>query len=395
VDNVASSLGAAGSWEPADTRPEGMRLASMGSKHQFLLCHLTPDWPAVTAGGCCYFHTARSWLLDRLPTLAALDSEFWLVNYTEIDLFITLGRDVPPRPSPRDPTSSPRLTYNPECTGGALTLLADQINKERFTSLVAPYRPKRVILIEYVLAHPDQAALLLLKLESNRTFAHQLFCTDRKIRKLMAELRSTLSAVGALPRRPDDWVDPLPSGNPASGLSAQLQGPKKWRLWPSGWPASSRPTHSFWSRRSRRHVISQQLKSWLCASPASSIAACLEILLGAIASLPLWGHVLMLARVQPTNLAASSPSALPVSVFLRYQHCSGPLALAYHPYGDFRDHSVGALSVPPARAVSLPRLHGRSCVRGAPGAERRLTVSQRLRLRIPLLPAAPRGVLSR
>jgi hypothetical protein len=216
VDNVASSLGGAGSWEPANTRPEGMRLPSMGSKHQFLLCHLTPDWPAVTAGGCRYFHTARSLLLDRLPTLAALDSEFWLVNYTEIDLFITLGRDVPSRPSSRDPTSSPRLTYNPECTGGALTLPADQINKERFTSLVAPYRPKRVILIEYVLAHPDQAALLLLKLESNRTFAHQLFCTDRKIRKLMAELRSTLSAVGALPRRPDDWVDPIPSGKPGA-----------------------------------------------------------------------------------------------------------------------------------------------------------------------------------
>jgi hypothetical protein len=99
-------------------------------------------------------------------TLASLDSEFWLVNYWEIYLFITLGRDVPPHPSPRAPTSSPCLTYNPGCTNGVLSVPADQVDKEKFTSLVAPYRPKGVILIEYVLVHPHQAALLLLRLES-------------------------------------------------------------------------------------------------------------------------------------------------------------------------------------------------------------------------------------
>jgi hypothetical protein len=209
LDDIASSLGAAGLWEPAHTRREGMRLASDGSTHQPLLCLLTPDWPAVTAGGCRYLHTARAWLLDRLMTLASLDSEFWLSNYREIDLFVTLSRDVAPHPSPRDPTTSPRLTYNPGCTDGVLSVLADRVDKETFTSLVAAYRPKRVVLIEYVLVHPDQAALLLLRLKSNRKFAHELFCTDRKIRKLMAELRNTLSTLGALPRRPDDWVDPV------------------------------------------------------------------------------------------------------------------------------------------------------------------------------------------
>jgi hypothetical protein len=148
-------------------------------------------------------------------TFASLDSKFWLVNYQKIDLFITLGRDVAPHPSPRAPTTSPRLTYNPGCTDGVLSVPADRVDKETFTSLVAPYRPKRVVLIEYVLVHPDQTASLLLRLESNGKFAHELFCTDRKIRKLMAELRSTLSTLGALPRRPDDWFDPLPSHNPA------------------------------------------------------------------------------------------------------------------------------------------------------------------------------------
>jgi hypothetical protein len=43
MDDIASSLGAAGLWEPAHTRREGMRLASAGSTHQPLLCLLTPD----------------------------------------------------------------------------------------------------------------------------------------------------------------------------------------------------------------------------------------------------------------------------------------------------------------------------------------------------------------
>jgi hypothetical protein len=147
--------------------------------------------------------------------LASLDSEFWLVNYREIDLFITLGHDVAPQLSPRAPTSSPRLTYNPGCTDSVLSVAVDQVDKEKFTSLVAPYRPKRVILIEYVLVHLDQAALLLLRLESSRKLAHELFCTDPKIRKLLAEFRGTMSAVSALPRSPDDWVDRFPSCNPA------------------------------------------------------------------------------------------------------------------------------------------------------------------------------------
>jgi hypothetical protein len=50
IDDIASSLGAASLWEPAHTRREGMRLASAGSTYQPLLCLLTPDWPAVTAG---------------------------------------------------------------------------------------------------------------------------------------------------------------------------------------------------------------------------------------------------------------------------------------------------------------------------------------------------------
>jgi hypothetical protein len=143
VDNVAASLGAAGPWEPAPTRLEAMRVVTTGSKHQPLMALLTPDWPAVTAGGCRYLHSARSWLRDRLMTFAALNSDFWPPHYTEEDLFITLGCSVP-----HVPTSSFRLTYNPGCTDNVLSLPADQVDKENFTSLVGSYCPKRVILIE-------------------------------------------------------------------------------------------------------------------------------------------------------------------------------------------------------------------------------------------------------
>jgi hypothetical protein len=215
VDDVAASLGAAGPWEPAPTRLEAMRVVTAGSKHQPLMALLMPDWPAVTAGGCRYLHSARSWLRDRLMTFAALDSDFWPPHYTEEDLFITLGRSVAPWPSPRIPTSSFRLTYNPGCTDNVLSLSADQVNKENFTSLVGSYRPKRVILIEYALVYPAEAAKLLLRIEGSKKLASKLFCTDRKTCKLVGELCDTLSsALGALPRRPDDWVDPLPSQNP-------------------------------------------------------------------------------------------------------------------------------------------------------------------------------------
>jgi hypothetical protein len=60
----------------AHTRLEAMRLTTAGSKHQPRLALLTLDWPALTAGGCRYLHTARSWLHDRLMTVTAINSDF-------------------------------------------------------------------------------------------------------------------------------------------------------------------------------------------------------------------------------------------------------------------------------------------------------------------------------
>jgi hypothetical protein len=95
---------------------------------------------------------------------------------------------------------------NTGCTDNVMSLPADQVYKENFTSLVGSYCPKRVILIEYALVYPAEVAKLLLRIEGSKCLTRKLFCTDRKARKLVGELRNTLSALGVLHRKQEDCI---------------------------------------------------------------------------------------------------------------------------------------------------------------------------------------------
>jgi hypothetical protein len=62
------------------------------------------------------------------------------------------------------------------------------INKTAFYKVVTPGHPKCIILIEYELTNPDEAADLLVRLENSRKFAARLFVTRPKIISFINEL---------------------------------------------------------------------------------------------------------------------------------------------------------------------------------------------------------------
>lgn len=209
VEGRVSQLYEQLNWDPVTSRREIVERVAARSEHRQFFGLLTPDWPAVTAGGCRYFHTARAWLVDRLPLLQSASSDFWHPMYREEVQFLRLGREVPADRSPVAPTSSPRIAPNPEITD-ILHLPASEIDKPELSSLVFPKHPKRTVLLEYALTNPSEAAHLLERLETNKRLCSRLFRAPLKIRKFIHELRDTLTVLGAMPRRSADWVDPYP-----------------------------------------------------------------------------------------------------------------------------------------------------------------------------------------
>jgi hypothetical protein len=194
-------------WDPV-TREIVERVAARSEHRQFLSL-LTPDWPAVTAGRCRYFHTARAWLVDRLPVLQSASSGFWYPMYREEVHFLRLGLEVPADRSQVVPIASPRIAPNPEIVD-ILHIPASEINKPELSSLVFPKHPKWTVLLEYALTNPSEAVHLLERLETNKRLCNRLFRAPLRNRKFIHKLRDTLTVLGAMPRRPADGVDPYP-----------------------------------------------------------------------------------------------------------------------------------------------------------------------------------------
>jgi hypothetical protein len=192
-------------------RLEAVRATTSGSDHQSLLLCLTPDWPTVAARGCRYLHTARAWLVDRLPDLVKMDPKYWLPDYRERVFFLLLCRTMPPEPSPCDLVC--HLSPNPGISD-ILQTPASTVDRHALKDLVGPSQPKRAILYEYALFHPADAADLLLRIEGNSTFALELFVAKPKVRIFVGALRGILQSLGAMPPRPEGWIDPYPGLNP-------------------------------------------------------------------------------------------------------------------------------------------------------------------------------------
>jgi hypothetical protein len=84
-----------------------------------------------------------------------------------------------------------------------------------FSDAIRLGRPKRAILLEYAVLHPTHAADLLLEIEASRQFAEKYFKNRNKAANHVHTLRDTLTVLSAMPRRPEDWVDPYPPKDPA------------------------------------------------------------------------------------------------------------------------------------------------------------------------------------
>jgi hypothetical protein len=196
-------------WTPVANRAEAINIVVTDEVYGPLFRGLTPDWPHITSGGCRFFHSARAWLFPRLPALAAMDKHFWPANYREIEPLLRLGRDVLAEPSPRDPAVRFRLMENPEFKD-LLPTPAEAVTPAVVDSLIKAGRPRRAILLEYAIAHPHHAADLLIRMETSKSYAMKICKGMKKVYAHVNELRRSLTALCAMPRRPEGWEDPLP-----------------------------------------------------------------------------------------------------------------------------------------------------------------------------------------
>jgi hypothetical protein len=88
-----------------------------------------------------------------------------------------------------------------------LCLPAEMIRNADFLCLVLDGHLKHVVLLEYVLINPQEAAHLLIRLENSPRFAICLFCMHPKARSFSNELCEFL---GYFPTRPEGWVNQYP-----------------------------------------------------------------------------------------------------------------------------------------------------------------------------------------
>ena len=174
-------------WEPAHSPQQIVETLFISQPGYEIFSALSPDWPSITAGGCRFIHTARSFLVDCLPILRQLEAAMWPEMYLEqYHLYLFGRREVPAQPSPTSPVSSPSICPNPDMTG-MLQGPSRNITSRKLSEAVAPGYGLRGIILEYARAYPLEGAKFLSRLESTPDSAAQMLPHTTKAYELVLE----------------------------------------------------------------------------------------------------------------------------------------------------------------------------------------------------------------
>ena len=205
-------------WEPAHSPQQIVETLFISQPGYEIFSALSPDWPSITAGGCRFIHTARSFLVDCLPILRQLEADMWPEMYLEqYHLYLFGRREVPAQPSPTSPVSSPSICLNPDMTG-MLQGPSRNITSRKLSEAVAPGYGLRGIILEYARAYPLEGAKFLSRLESTPDSAAQMLPHTTKAYELVWSLQDLMSLLGIMPSRPSQWEDTYPLWDPKSRI---------------------------------------------------------------------------------------------------------------------------------------------------------------------------------
>ena len=195
-------------WQIKASRKEMMTYLVGGHKDGDAVVQLTPDWPSVTAGGARYVHSARAFLIEKLPLLQDLDKETWPILHPEQYHLILFGRhQVKGQAVPRDPVRTLAWAPNPDI-GPMVTGLAESIMNSTFQKLTGGGVGTKALLMEYVRLNPRGGKELLERVERSPSAGKAVFGARTKAWCMVPPLREMLDVCGLLPARPDGWVDP-------------------------------------------------------------------------------------------------------------------------------------------------------------------------------------------
>ena len=197
-------------WEPGHSPTQMLEKIFLGIDGFEVFSALAPDWPSIVAGGCRFLHTARSFLIDRLPFLRQLDSDAWPLMYMEQYHLFTFGRrEVSPQPSPVAPTTSPAIGPNPGMEG-MISGPAREISCKQLAAAVVPGYGLRGLILEYARAFPSEGAKLLTRLDADVNAASYVLPYTQKVYEIVWGLRDLLTLLGKMPSRSSQWKDPYP-----------------------------------------------------------------------------------------------------------------------------------------------------------------------------------------
>ena len=168
-----------------------------------------PGWPSITAGGPCFIHSARSFMVGLLPLLRAIDPQTWSLGQVDQLVLYQFGLPVAPYVYPSCPSSNTGpWEPNPDVTN-PIVENAESLSKRDFQEhAVATVRGARAMFLEYVRLYPWSGRDMLEYFEGHTKHFKELVGVKR-FRQIIHDIRRCLEFMGMMPVRPPGWTDPF------------------------------------------------------------------------------------------------------------------------------------------------------------------------------------------
>jgi hypothetical protein len=168
-----------------------------------------PGWPAITAGGPCYIHSARAYMNSLLPILRTIDPATWALGQVDQLVLYQFGITSELYSYPLQASTN---TGPWEVDPGVVNpLMADfkALTKEALREhITVTVRGSRAMFLEYVRLYPWSGRDMLLYFEEHTKHFKQLV-GETRFRLVVLDIRRCLTFMGLMPARHPQWRDPF------------------------------------------------------------------------------------------------------------------------------------------------------------------------------------------
>ena len=168
-----------------------------------------PGWPSITAGGPCFIHSARSFMVGLLPLLRAIDPKTWSLCQVDQLVLFQFGLPVVPYTYPsRASSNTGPWEPNPDVTNPIVEDVAGLSKRDIQEHAVETVRGARAMFLEYVRLYPWSGRDMLEYFEGHTKHFKELVGVKR-FRQIIHDIRRCLEHMEMMPVRPPGWTDPF------------------------------------------------------------------------------------------------------------------------------------------------------------------------------------------